>query len=126
MTDYEVLKNVKLRSPLGDLIQGRMQGLGLAAEDLGFRLNYRNRAKGAGRVAALCNGHINNRKSRAALMRLPVALDVPAETVQQAVAATQNLITDLQRQAEERKRLARAEADARWRADFKPHGVIDT
>lgn len=126
MTDYEVLKNVKLQSPLADLIQSRMQELGFAPEDLGFRLNYRNRAKGAGRVAALCNGHINNRKSRAALLRLPVALKLPEETVQQAVAATQNLISDLHRQAAERTRLAREEADARWRADFRPHAVIDT
>src|SRR5215207_3619699 len=126
MTDYEVLRGVNLQSPLRDLIDNRMQELGLAPETLGFRLKYQNPAKGAGRVRALCDGHLNNRKSRAALARLPVALKVPEEIVQQAVEATQQIIADLRRQAEERQRLAWQEADARWRASFVPHAVIHT
>src|SRR6266571_5042720 len=38
---------------------------------LGFRLGYQNPLKAAGRVDALCWGHITSEKSRLALRRLP-------------------------------------------------------
>ena len=126
MTDYEVLRGANLQTPLGQLIQTRITELGLSPEGLGFRLNYCNPTKAAGRVAALCNGHLNNPKSRAALDRLAAALAVPEEIVQVAVDATQQLVGDLHRQADEDHRLARETDLAHWRANFKPHAVIDT
>ncbi|WP_146159845.1 hypothetical protein [Bradyrhizobium sp. MOS002] len=89
------------------------------ATTLGFRLGYRNPAKAAGRVHALCDGHVTSRKSIAALERLPDALQVSAEAVQQALAATVAQKAAL--------KWARVQAeDARWRAGFRPHAVILT
>lgn len=126
MTDYDVLRGVKLQSPLGRLIQARMQELGISSEQLGARLHYRKPAKGAGRVEALCGGHLNNRKSRAALARLASALEVTEENVQEALEATQELIAKLHRDAQEQERVAREAEDAAWRANFSCHAVIDT
>src|SRR5215203_2197429 len=107
MTDYEALRGGNLQNPLGQLIQTRMTELGLSPEALGFRLNFRNPGKAAGRVLAICDGHINNRKSRAALDRLATALAVPEGIIQVAVDATQQLFRDLREQADEDQRLAR-------------------
>ena len=126
MTDHEVLRGANLQTPLGQLIHLRMKELRLSPEALGFRLNYRNPAKAAGRVLALCNGHLKESKSRAALDRLAAALAVREEDVQRAVDATQQLIGDLHRQADEDRRLARETEEVCWRAKFKPHAVIDT
>ena len=60
--------------PLASLIETRLKELNLDRHALGFRLGYKNPAKAAGRVDALCSGYLTNRKSRAALARLPDAL----------------------------------------------------
>ena len=52
----------------------RMQELGLDRRALGFRLGYHNPLKAAGRVDALCGGHVTSAKSRDALTRLPEAI----------------------------------------------------
>ena len=62
MNDYEALQGANLQTPLGQLVQSRMTELGLTPEALGFRLNYRNPAKAAGRVLALCDDHLNIQK----------------------------------------------------------------
>jgi hypothetical protein len=119
---------VNTQSPLARLIQARIQQLGIDAQALGFRLGYRNAAKGAGRVNALCDGYLVNRKSKAALARLPEALELPSEVVEQAVTATEQLILILEqmRQREEDHRVARDAEAAEWRRSFRPHAIMYT
>ena len=108
------------------LIQVRMEELNLDRHALGFRLGYKNPAKAAGRVDALCWGHLTNRKSRAALARLPDALELPAEVVAQAVIETEQVLEEQERHAEEERRLAREKEEAEWRAAFTPHAILQT
>jgi len=103
-----------------------MTELGLDRQTLGFRLGYQNPLKAAGRVYALCDGHLKSRKSRAALDRLPEALGVPPEIVRQAVAATEEILLEMEIQAEEQRRRAAEAAEAEWRNSFRPHAVIET
>ena len=86
--------------------------LGLRSQALGFRLGYQNPAKAAGRVYALCDGHIASRKSRSALGRLAGALEVPEHVVEEALAATKAMIAEQDRQAREAVRLAHEAAEA--------------
>src|ERR1700681_1317658 len=81
-----------IRTPLATLIENRMQQLGLARPALGLRLGYRNPAKAAGRVYALCDGHITSLKSKSALHRLRTAIEVPAENVEKAVQDTLSIL----------------------------------
>jgi hypothetical protein len=120
----EVLVAVQI--PLSDLIDTRMIELGLDREALGLRLGYQNPVKAAGRVHALCDGHLKSRKSRAALDRLPDALEVPAEVVRRAVLATEEVLSEMEIQAEEQRRRAAEAAEAEWRNRFRPHAVIQT
>src|ERR1700710_1291059 len=114
------------RTPLAGLIQDRMQELGLTDEALGRRLGYLNPAKAAGRVHALCNGQPFSAKSRFALWRLPEALELPTDVVMQAIADTERLFAEREREAEEQRRLASEAEEAAWRASFRPHAVIQT
>jgi len=82
--------------------------------------------KASGRVDALCDGHITSQKSRAALARLPGALEVSPVVLENAVAATHELFVEVERQAEEARRRAAEAEDAEWRARFQPHAVIQT
>ena len=111
---------------LANLIQARMTDLGLDRQALGLRLGYQNPLKAAGRVYALCHGNLKNRKSRAALDRLPEALGVPPEIVRQAVAATEEILLEMESQAQEQRRRAADAAEAEWRRRFRPHAVIET
>lgn len=81
-------------TPLADLIESRMQALGLCKEALGQRLGYKNPAKAAGRVYALCDGRRFSAKSRFALWLLPEALNLPACVVFEAVAATERMLDE--------------------------------
>jgi hypothetical protein len=113
-------------SSLARLIKRRSQELGLDAQALGLRLGYQNPAKAAGRVHALCDGHIFSRKSRGALSRLANALEVSENVVQDALVATEALMAELERQAAAVKRQAIDADAARWRMNFRPHAVIET
>jgi len=113
-----------IRSPLAALIETRMQQLALDRAALGSRLGYRNPAKTAGRVYALCDGHITTTKSRSALHRLPAAIEVSAELVEIAVKDTASLLAELKQQEDEKLRVAREIEDAEWRAGFIPHAII--
>ena len=114
------------QSPLARLMKRRSQELGLDAQALGLRLGYQNPAKAAGRVHALCHGHIFSRKSRAALSHLANALEVSENVVQDALVATEALMAELTRQAQAEERRATDADTARWRANFRPHAVIET
>jgi len=113
-----------MKTHLAVLIESRMQQLCIDRAALGLRLGYRNPAKAAGRVYALCDGHITSTKSKNALRRLPEAIEVPAEVVHTAVDATLSFLAELKRQEDEKLRIARENEDAAWRATFKPHAVI--
>ena len=113
-----------VRTPLAALIETRMQQLALDSAALGLRLGYQNPAKAAGRVYALCDGHITSTKSKTALHRLPTAIEVPAEVVETAVKATASLLAELKWQEDEKLRIARETEDAEWRAAFIPHAII--
>jgi hypothetical protein len=104
---------------LARLILNRCATLALDAKALGIRLGYRNPAKAAGRVQALCDGHVASEKSRIALKRLAHALDVDASVIDAAVAATLAAKAD-------HERAEREAQDARWRTNFVPHAVILT
>ena len=115
-----------LEFPLANLIKSRSSELGLDAESLGARLGYRNPAKAAGRVIALCQGNIFSLKSRSALARLAAALELSDDVIQEATQATEQLLAEIDNQAREHEIKARAAAEVLWRANFKPHAVIDT
>jgi hypothetical protein len=100
--------------------------LGFDAQALGFRLGYRNPAKAAGRVYALSDGHLANRKSQAALARLPDALQLPRDVIEQAAIATEEANLWQERQRLESARNARQAEEAKWRRGFTPHAVICT
>src|SRR4051794_23203618 len=112
--------------PLASLVETRLKELNLDRQTLGFRLDYQNPAKAVGRVDAPCWGHLTNRKSRAALARLPDALELPAEAVAQAVIETEQVLAEQEWEAEEERRLAREKEEAEWRGGFKPHAIIQT
>jgi len=101
-----------------------MRELNLTAEALGQRLGYKNPAKAAERVYALCNGLPFSAKSRLALWRLPDALELPADVVLQATADTERLFAEGEREAEKQHRRASEADDAAWRASFQPHAII--
>jgi hypothetical protein len=105
-----------MKAPLAVLIETRIKHLGIDRAALGLRLGYRNPAKAAGRVYALCDGHITSTKSKTALRRLPEAIEVPAEVVETAVNATLSFLAELKRQEDEKLRIGRENEDAAWRA----------
>jgi hypothetical protein len=113
-----------MKTPLAILIETRMQQLGVDRAALGLRLGYRNPAKAAGRVYALCDVHLTSTKSRTALRRLPEAIEVPEHVVHTALDATLSFLAELKRQEDEKLRIARENEDAAWRAMFKPHAII--
>ena len=112
--------------PLAELIQSRLRQLDLTPEELGFRLGYSNPAKAVGRVHALCDGYLDNRKSRAALVRLADALELPADEVAHVIELTRLSFAERKRIADERKRSEIHAKEVGWRAKFKPHAVIIT
>jgi hypothetical protein len=96
--------------PIKLLIEDRRRLLGLTRRDVVRRAGYRNVSKGLRRLDELLAGEW--RKARGLIDRLPAALGMPAETVNEAVSETD--------------RQMRAAEDAAWRAAFKPHAIILT
>jgi hypothetical protein len=94
--------------PLSILIRKRCQDLGLSRSELVRRCGYKNISKGLRRLDQVYVGEFE--KSGALLARLPDALDLPPETIKEAITATTRQIA--------------AEADARWRASFKPAAYL--
>ena len=52
--------------------------------------------------------------------------ELPPEMVEQAVVATEQLLAEMEREAEDERRRAQEEEDAAWRAAFRPHAVVQT
>jgi hypothetical protein len=81
------------------------------------KAGYKNCSKGLRRLDQLLLGDLES--SRHLIAGLPAALDLPTDTVAEAVKLTcQELEAIRQREAEE--------ADRAWRASFKPHGYYVT
>jgi hypothetical protein len=112
--------------PLAQLIRTRLRELKLDPQSLGGRLGYENPAKAAGRVYALCWGHLDNLRSRSVLARLPAALELPSELVEQAVLDTRLAIAEENRVAGEEAKAQQVAREAEWRRSFRPHAVILT
>jgi hypothetical protein len=112
--------------PLAQLIHTRMHELGLDREALGFRLGYKNPLKAAGRVDALCRGHISSKKSRLALRRLPGALEISEDVVLRARRDTEDALAQRKRQEEEERHIAHEKQEIEWRAAFTPHAILLT
>ena len=117
---------MQTKLPLAELIECRLRQLGLTPQALGFRLGYSNPAKAGGRVYALCEGHLDNRKSRAAFVRLADALELPADQVRHVIKLTRESLAEQKRNADEQKQKEVHAKEIAWRAEFKPHAVIIT
>ena len=94
--------------PLSILIRKRSQELGLSRSELVRRCGYKNISKGLRRLDQVYAGDFD--RAGALLGRLPEALDLPPETIQEAIDATTRQIA--------------AEADALFRASFKPAAYL--
>ncbi len=117
---------MQIKLPLAELIQSRLRQLGLTPQALGLRLGYSNPAKAGGRIYALCDGYLDNRRSRAALARLDAALELPADQVGQVIELTRKSLAESKRNADEQLRGEILAKEIAWRAEFKPHAVIVT
>jgi hypothetical protein len=117
---------VQAKLPLAELIQSRLRQLGLTPQELGFRLGYSNPAKAEGRVYAICEGYLDSRKSRAALIRLANALELPADEVAHVIELTRTSLAAQKRIADEQEKREKHKEEIAWRAEFKPHAVIVT
>ena len=77
------------------LIAARLQDLKLTPVELVRRDGYKNVSKGLRRLEALREGHFE--RADWLIQHLPQALQVPAETVQNAVDDTRNYLHDVRR-----------------------------
>jgi transcriptional regulator with XRE-family HTH domain len=90
--------------PIQDLVQERCRALGLTRSSLVRRCGYRNISKGIRRLEQAYAGELT--PAITLLRGLSKALDLSPEVVQRAIDETSQQIA--------------AEADAVWRASFKP------
>jgi hypothetical protein len=94
--------------PIEDLIIERCRELGLRRTELVVRCGYKNISKGLRRLDQVYAGDLERTVSL--LRGLPKALDLSPHIVQEAIDETIRQIT--------------AEAEARYRASFEPHGYL--
>jgi hypothetical protein len=100
---------------IAELIESRRRELGLKRVQLVRRAGLKNETKALRRLGALLAGDL--RASNSLIDGLPAALNLPPEAIQCALEETG-------RQIEEAEARAREEAEAAWRAAFKPHAII--
>jgi hypothetical protein len=94
--------------PLSILIRSRSQELGLSLNELVRRCGYKNISKGLRRLDQVYAGDFE--KAGTLLETLPEALNLPANTITEAIDATIRQIA--------------AEADALYRASFRPAAYL--
>jgi hypothetical protein len=94
--------------PIENLVTQRCRELGLSRTELVVRCGYKNTSKGLRRLDQVNTGDLE--KAVFLLRGLPKALQLSPEIVQGAVDETIRQIA--------------AEADARYRASFEPHGYL--
>jgi hypothetical protein len=115
-----------MKLPLAEFIDNRLQDLDLDWERLGYRLGYTSAVRARGRVQALRDGILKSPKSVCAIGRLAEALEAEPDQVTAAVRETQTILDRQEEARREAVRLEREAEDARWRASFEPHAIIDT
>ncbi len=96
--------------PLAQLIQQRMQELGIGRAELARRMGYANIAKGCRRIDQICGGHLDMAGNLR--IALSAGLKVDIEVIDKAIEVT-------------RAQQIAAE-DKAYRESFKPHAVILT
>jgi len=103
--------------PIHDLIENRQKQLGLGRNELGRRCGFKNLAKALRRIDGVCHGDLDSPGAKMVLDNLAVALEVDKVVVENAIAATAQVIADA-------NRLAEAGREAAWRESFKPHAYL--
>lgn len=102
--------NQRFILPITTLIEGRLRELSLTRVGLARRAGYTNISKALRRIEHLCEGEF--RSTRGLIHALPLALEIPADLVKQAVEDSKRQIADAE--------------EAAWRATFVPHAIILT
>ena len=97
------------------LIEERSRELGLSRSLLVRQCGYKNIMKGIRRLDELYAGDLQ--RTTSLLAGLGIAIRLSPEIIDRA-------LNDTLQQLKERAALAAAEAEAAWRAAFKPHGVL--
>jgi hypothetical protein len=97
------------------LIDERCRERDLSRSELVRRCGYKNVSKGLHRLDELYGGDLQ--RTTHLLAGLPTALELSPDIVQQALNETKQKL-------KERAAWAAAEAEAAWRAAFKPHGIL--
>jgi len=100
-----------------ELIENRQKQLGLGRNELGRRCGFKNLAKALRRIDGVCHGDLDSPGAKMVLENLAVALKVDKVVVEEAIAATAQVIADA-------NRLAEAKREAAWRESFKPHAYL--
>jgi hypothetical protein len=103
--------------PIHELIENRQKQLGLGRNELGRRCGFKNLAKALRRIDGVCHGDLDSPGAKMVLDNLAGALEVDKNVVEEAIAATAQVIADANRLAEEKR-------DAAWRKSFKPHAYL--
>jgi hypothetical protein len=103
--------------PIHDLIENRQKQLGLGRNELGRRCGFKNLAKALRRIDGVCHGDLDSPGAKMVLDNLAVALEVDKVVVENAIAATAEIIAHA-------NCLAEAEREAAWRESFKPHAYL--
>jgi hypothetical protein len=102
---------------IGTLITARSHELGLSKARIVRLAGYKNEAKGIRRLDSLIAGDLET--TRALIQGLPAAFNLPTRLILVAVEQTRQQIAAMRQRTAE-------QADAAWRAAFKPHAIILT
>jgi len=86
--------------PIHELIENRQKQLGLGRNELGRRCGFKNLAKALRRIDGVCHGDLDSPGAKMVLDNLAVALEVDKVVVENAIAATAQVIADANRLAE--------------------------
>ena len=103
--------------PIHALVENQSKRLGLRRNELARRCGFKNLAKALRRIDAVCHGDLDLPGAKMVIDALPAALEVDKNVVEEAIAATAEMIA-------EANRLAEAKREAAWRESFKPHAYL--
>ena len=105
------------RYPIHELIELRLESLGIRRSELARRCGFKNVEKGIRRIDGVCHGDLDSQGAKKVIDPLAAALEVKKEEVDDAICSTAKIIAEAERRAE-------AEHEAAWRASFKPHAYL--
>ncbi len=103
--------------PIHNLIENQAKRLSLRRSELALRCGFKNVEKGLRRIDGVCHGDLDSPGAKMVLDNLAPALEVEKVVVENAIAATADIIA-------EANRLAEAKREAAWRESFKPHAYL--